>query len=190
MSLHSDGVPASSGEHGRSIPIIESTLNSVRQTPNAGFGVFADKDITPRTELLTSSSPAAYVVYRQFRKEVCAWCFRYEWGRTWKVRFSESDLRKSRGRNVGISFDEGGPAETDSLQRPATSAFNGGGMVFDCESCRDNWIKEYGIMGLECFVAVEDFVQKQGRKRNEREGDDECGLKCPPGREEIDRVRV
>ncbi|KLO07426.1 SET domain-containing protein [Schizopora paradoxa] len=85
MVLHpEDGSNSTSDsdETHRSTPTIDSSLISILQTPNAGFGVFAKRNLAPHTELLRSSSPAAYVIYRQFRKEVCAWCFRYDLGRT------------------------------------------------------------------------------------------------------------
>lgn len=198
MSSFSNGVPgaacsdSANNSDDRSTPTIESSLISIRRTPNAGFGAFADKDLEPHTELLRSSSPVAYVIYRQFRKEVCAWCFRYEQGRTWKVRLSESDLILTQEGDAVVSLEEGASAKTDFPQksRAVSGSTNGGGMVFDSESCRDSWVEEYGVVGLECFAAVEAFVQRQSRKKVEKEenGESDSDSKLPPTPEEIDLV--
>ena len=178
---------SASDESQRSSPTIDSSLISARQTPNAGFGVFAENDLAPHTELLRSSSPAAYVIYRQFRKEVCAWCFRYDLGRTWKVRLSESDLKTSQEGEPDPSLPEGDSGKTGKPRR-VSGSFNGGGMVFDSESCRDSWLEEYGTIGLECFTSVEAFVQKQSRKRDEDREDGERVSKVPPTPKDIDQV--
>ncbi|KAI5123491.1 hypothetical protein M0805_008860 [Coniferiporia weirii] len=65
----------------------DAPLLSLRCSPHSGYGVFAAQHIPAGTELLASPSPAVYVVYNAFRKEVCAWCFRYDNGRNWKCRF-------------------------------------------------------------------------------------------------------
>jgi hypothetical protein len=62
-----------------------SHLFAVHAIPNAGRGVLAREKIPAGTVLL-SSEPAAVVIFRQYRKEVCAYDFEYDLGRTLKVR--------------------------------------------------------------------------------------------------------
>jgi len=191
--MNSNGEDSGERAARSSIPTIESSFISVRTTLSSGFGVFADEDLASRTMLLESSSPAAYVISRQFRKEVCAWCFRYERGRTWKVRFCESDLNEVQDGRMAASIEEEEfKVQPDSLKKPraVSGSFNGGGMVFDSEACKNNWLEQYGAIGLESFAAVEAFVQKQSRTKNGKvkeglEGDDPKRL---PDRTGINKV--
>ncbi|KAJ3784779.1 hypothetical protein GGU10DRAFT_333651 [Lentinula aff. detonsa] len=60
-----------------------------KTTPHGGRGLFATT-LIPKDTLLMSTSPYASVVYRRYRKEVCAQCFSYayEFNRnTWKVKY-------------------------------------------------------------------------------------------------------
>lgn len=63
-----------------------SALFRVEDIPNAGRGVIATRDIPRNTQILQSGPPAAHVIFRQYRKEVCASCFHYDLGRTLPVR--------------------------------------------------------------------------------------------------------
>ncbi|KAH9845768.1 putative protein lysine methyltransferase SET6-like [Teratosphaeria destructans] len=65
-------------------PISESF--DVHDIPNAGRGVVVTQDVPARTVLLDSGGPHAHVIFRQYRKEVCAHCFEYDRGRTLPVR--------------------------------------------------------------------------------------------------------
>lgn len=67
-----------------------SDLISVQDIPGAGRGVLAQRQIPADTHVLTSPRPAAHVIFRQYRKEVCAYCFGYDRGRTLPVRDSET----------------------------------------------------------------------------------------------------
>jgi SET and MYND domain-containing protein len=65
----------------------------LRTTSYGGRSLFALSPI-PSSTLLLSSKPFAHVIYRDFRKEVCAYCFKYAFdsktskGGVWKVRYS------------------------------------------------------------------------------------------------------
>ncbi|KAJ4474284.1 hypothetical protein J3R30DRAFT_3507301, partial [Lentinula aciculospora] len=57
-------------------------------TPHGGRGLFATM-LIPKDTLLISTLPYASVVYRRYRKEVCAQCFSYTYDsnqNTWKVK--------------------------------------------------------------------------------------------------------
>ncbi|KAK5718207.1 Histone-lysine N-methyltransferase set-6 [Elasticomyces elasticus] len=55
-------------------------------TLHAGRGIVANYTIAKDTTVLRSPPPAAHVIFRQYRKEVCAQCFLYDRGRTLQVR--------------------------------------------------------------------------------------------------------
>ncbi|OCB87648.1 hypothetical protein A7U60_g5174 [Sanghuangporus baumii] len=142
-----DGHVGSNARHRRtpSLPENSAPLLRLRHSPDSGFGVFASQLIQSGTQILESEDgPAIYVIYRVFRKEVCAWCFRYDQGRNWKIRFPYESF-------VGTQRDGGGGP--------------GPGVVFCREECRDAWKEEYGEVGIEAYAAVETFVQKQARCR-------------------------
>lgn len=67
-----------------------SSLFQVEQIPNSGRGVVAQKSIPKGTVVLESSPPVTHVIFRQYRKEVCARCFRYDLGRTLPMRHAST----------------------------------------------------------------------------------------------------
>jgi hypothetical protein len=63
-----------------------SALIAVQAIPGAGRGVLAQQTLPPNTHVLDSPRPAAHVIFRQYRKEVCAQCFGYDRGRNLAVK--------------------------------------------------------------------------------------------------------
>ncbi|EON68490.1 hypothetical protein W97_07700 [Coniosporium apollinis CBS 100218] len=63
-----------------------SPLFSVLETPSSGRGVFATQAVSAGTSILALEDVSVSVILREFRREVCAWCFWYYEGREWKVR--------------------------------------------------------------------------------------------------------
>ncbi|TKA62034.1 hypothetical protein B0A55_10885 [Friedmanniomyces simplex] len=61
-------------------------LFSVETIPGAGRGILASCYIPKDTIVLTGEPPAAHVLFREYRKEVCAQCFLYDRGRTLRVK--------------------------------------------------------------------------------------------------------
>ncbi|KAK9464346.1 hypothetical protein V1512DRAFT_278475 [Lipomyces arxii] len=60
----------------------------VEKTFYGGRGCFAVTDIPANTLIHVASAPFASVIFRDFRKEVCGYCFAYDLGKTWKIRLS------------------------------------------------------------------------------------------------------
>ncbi|KZT25947.1 SET domain-containing protein, partial [Neolentinus lepideus HHB14362 ss-1] len=98
-----------------------STLYEIRPTSYGGRGAFAISSIPAGTVVHSSPSPFAHVVYRVFRKEVCAWCWRYAWddaGRgNWPVKINDAGKGKERDKARG-------------------------GLWFCSESCKEEWTKD------------------------------------------------
>lgn len=65
-----------------------SKLFAVEQTTDAGRGVFARVDIPTGTLLLEAADLTTSTIHREYRKEVCAYCFAYDRGIYWPVRES------------------------------------------------------------------------------------------------------
>lgn len=59
---------------------------------HAGRGVISSCDLPADSLVLGDIAPAFHVIFRQYRKEVCAQCFHYDRGRTLAVR--ENDIGK------------------------------------------------------------------------------------------------
>ncbi|KAH0831129.1 hypothetical protein J3R83DRAFT_13696 [Lanmaoa asiatica] len=70
----------------------------LQTTTYGGRSLFATSDIVPWTQIHSDESPFAYVIYKDYRKEVCAHCFAYSAGdhapptvkssRTWSIKWS------------------------------------------------------------------------------------------------------
>ncbi|KAK7202995.1 hypothetical protein BZA70DRAFT_297518 [Myxozyma melibiosi] len=65
---------------------------TVRPTSYGGRGCFATAPIAEGTVVHRAPAPFTSAVNRDFRKEVCAYCFHYDLGRTMKVRFPRASL--------------------------------------------------------------------------------------------------
>ncbi|KAH8110724.1 hypothetical protein DFH11DRAFT_1729954 [Phellopilus nigrolimitatus] len=115
-----------------------SPFLELRHSPATGYSVFAAQPIPAGTPLLAAPAPATCVIYRAFRKEVCAWCFAYDRGRPWRVR------------------------------PPGAGAGAGGGIVFCAEQCRDAWAAQRGVLGAQAHAALEALVQRHARARGWR----------------------
>ncbi|KAK7049855.1 Histone-lysine N-methyltransferase set-6 [Paramarasmius palmivorus] len=66
-----------------------TTLYEIKPTPYGGRGVFATQAIPKGTLVHTSPAPYAHVIYREYRKEVCAGCFAYAFDAqrsTWAIK--------------------------------------------------------------------------------------------------------
>ncbi|KAK9479626.1 hypothetical protein V1514DRAFT_12553 [Lipomyces japonicus] len=59
---------------------------NVGPTVYGGRGCFAVKPIQSGTVIHTARTPFTWTIFRDFRKEVCAYCFDYDLGRQWKVK--------------------------------------------------------------------------------------------------------
>ncbi|KAF2205514.1 SET domain-containing protein [Delitschia confertaspora ATCC 74209] len=72
-----------------SVPIIPgiptSPFFAVRQTPHSGRAVFATTFIPADTLVYRATDLTLSVLLREYRREVCGWCFGYEYGRDLSV---------------------------------------------------------------------------------------------------------
>ena len=153
----------------RSPDLSFSDLIVLRNSESSGYGLFATQEISAGTILSTSRRPDVYVVYRVFRREVCAWCFQYERGRNWNVRLSQDN-------DITANAIGGGSSST--------------GMVFCSEMCRDSWRAEYGTDGLEAYAAVEEHLRRQMRSKGWTSDDNQVDDSREPTEQEIEDVRA
>ncbi|KAF9456320.1 hypothetical protein BDZ94DRAFT_404956 [Collybia nuda] len=95
------------------------TVFCLRTTSYGGRGLFSTARILKDTLLISCDAPYATVIYRKFRKEVCAHCFAYAF-----------DVRKNTW-NVKLDGQAGN------------------GVWFCKEECRDAWVIEQNVGGLQ-----------------------------------------
>ena len=66
----------------------------IQPTAYGGRGAFARSLIPKGTLILSCPGPYASVIFRRFKREVCAWCFAYAFEsgkRKWSVKLDEVD---------------------------------------------------------------------------------------------------
>lgn len=74
------------------MPAPSSALFHVECSPSTGRRIHASQDLPAGTPLLSTSALTTCVVLREYRREVCSFCFAYDSGRHWSVRNSEAGL--------------------------------------------------------------------------------------------------
>lgn len=70
-------------------PLPTSHAFVIASVADQGRAVIAKADLDRGSHILTTTptlSPLAHVILRPYRREVCAWCFKYDRGREWKIR--------------------------------------------------------------------------------------------------------
>jgi len=68
--------------------LVSGSLYSIEQTQDRGRAVYASRDIPAGTTVHIASQPFVSVIKEKFKKEVCAWCFKYHHGKNCSVKHS------------------------------------------------------------------------------------------------------
>lgn len=64
----------------------------IEESPATGRRIHASVDIPAKTPLLTTSALSTYVIFREYKREVCHYCFAYEGGLKLKVWEAQAGL--------------------------------------------------------------------------------------------------
>ncbi|KAF1981912.1 hypothetical protein K402DRAFT_398059 [Aulographum hederae CBS 113979] len=59
---------------------------TIHPTPTSGRAVFTTRPLSPGTTLLHTPALPIDVILREYRREVCGWCFHYDEGRTLPIK--------------------------------------------------------------------------------------------------------
>ena len=119
-----------------------NSFYDIQPTAYGGRGAFARSFIPKDTLVLSCSGPYASVIFRSFKREVCAWCFAYAFEsgkRKWSVKLDKVDR-------------------------------NGAGAWFCSENCRETWTTDYqaGDDGvgwwLDINSALDKFLAQIGKR--------------------------
>lgn len=105
----------------------------IATTEFGGRGYFSSRPIPKDTEILRCNGPFTGVIFKPFKKEVCAYCYCYDNGRTQKIKLDS-------------------PTVAMKKSQPAY-----GGVHFCTTECRDIWLKTIDFDGLiaEALNAIE-----------------------------------
>lgn len=157
--------------------MITGQLCTVRPTPYGGRGVYAQTHIKAGACVQHCPIPFAYVIARKFRKEVCAWCFKYafEHGRnTWGWKYEASHCDPS-----GRFQDKG--AEDQNLKMPHHKAKAIGPkftrVSFCSVECRSAWCRGMDFGGLS--AALGSTLEKLAASDKERRTADVSSSAAP-----------
>jgi hypothetical protein len=74
------------------MPAPSSALFHVESSLSTGRRIHASQDLPAQTPLLTTADLAGFIIFHEYRKEVCSYCFAYEHGRSLGVRDNEVGL--------------------------------------------------------------------------------------------------
>ncbi|KAI0372787.1 SET domain-containing protein [Pilatotrama ljubarskyi] len=130
------------------IPATPAPLH-IRTDPHAGRKYHASTALPENTDLLGKYTPYSYTIWKRFRNEVCAECWRYDGGR-------RSFLTRRD--------DEGcdGPSTSGAThQRSSTSA-----ALWFCDAkCQSEWIAREGIQAVDLLRQLEAARQKKAKPK-------------------------
>ncbi|KAI6132914.1 SET domain-containing protein [Pisolithus croceorrhizus] len=102
-------------------PNFESDYIEVRTTQHGGRSLFAARDIPPGTQVHSSPGPFAHVIYKDYRREVCAQCFAYAASDSAPPEVAQSRVWNTKWKPEG---------------------FQGSTAWFCSEDCKEAWEKD------------------------------------------------
>ncbi|KAH9946515.1 SET domain-containing protein [Amylocystis lapponica] len=137
------------------IPDGTSPLLRIEVDPHAGRTHHTSVAIPPTTTVLEASTPYAYTVWKRFRNEVCAECWRYDGGRrTFLTRRDGDGYVRTTGT---VPLGAGIVADARSQENRG----GGAGLWFCDERCQASWITREGVDTLALLRHLEGARSKQ-----------------------------
>ncbi|KAF8628307.1 hypothetical protein AX17_006010 [Amanita inopinata Kibby_2008] len=133
-------------------------LYIIHTTPYGGRGAYAQTHITTGTCILHCPAPYAFVISRKFKKEVCAWCFKYafEHGKnTWGWRYEAPETSPPpppppQAPPIPEGGSENGGATGKGRRMNNANPLPG---VWFCSSeCRTLWCSKLDAGGLHAIL--------------------------------------
>ncbi|CDO74683.1 hypothetical protein BN946_scf184671.g6 [Trametes cinnabarina] len=139
-----------------SIPSTPAPLH-IRTDPHSGRKYHASAALPADTDLLGRCVPYTYTIWKRFRNEVCAECWRYDGGRrAFLTRRDDDGL--DRPSESAISQDH-------QAQRSTGGAAVCAGLWFCDERCQREWIAREGAEVVDLLRQLEAARQKKPRAK-------------------------
>lgn len=116
-------------------------LIHVETTRYGGRGYFASVDIPKDSSVLSAPSPFASTIFRQYKKDACAYCFKSDFHRACKVKINAPTISPLLPDLLA----------NKKLKQARSSKQAFAGLFFCSDECRDNWVTledPFGAMGL------------------------------------------
>ena len=136
----------------------------LRKTTHGGRSIFAQTPIPAGTIVHTSTSPYASVIYKEFRKEICAWCFAYDGRKGWKIADDDVGGQRFCSETCKVSYLQDGERE-NAIQQRVRTALNGATRKLQKSRQRpppgDSLVSHDTKLPLESFDAVWCEVESQ-----------------------------
>ncbi|KAI0731245.1 hypothetical protein C8Q76DRAFT_612174 [Earliella scabrosa] len=138
-------------------PALSTPLVHIRTDPYAGRKYHASTSLPENTDLLGTCSPYSYTIWKRFRNEVCAECWRYDGGR-------RGFLTRRDDEGLAPANDCGPSSSPDSARdgRKVTGS-SGAGLWFCNAECQQSWITREGIDTVELLRQLEGARQKKSK---------------------------
>ncbi|KAI1796567.1 hypothetical protein LXA43DRAFT_986109 [Ganoderma leucocontextum] len=146
-----------------SIPPISppSPLLHIRTDTYAGRKYHASSVVTENTDLLGACAPFAYTIWKRFRNEVCAECWRYDRGR-------RSFLTRRDDEGFGGVLASGATQscaeEGDQGTRAGSTV--GAGLWFCNATCQRSWIAREGSDAVNLLRRLEGVRQTKSKSKS------------------------
>ncbi|KAI9064170.1 SET domain-containing protein [Trametes sanguinea] len=140
------------------IPTIPSTPAPlhIRTDPHSGRKYHASAALPADTDLLGRCSPYSYTIWKRFRNEVCAECWRYDGGRRAFLTRRDDD---------GLSRPSQSPSERDRLEQRTNGASVSAGLWFCDERCQSGWMSREGAEVVDLLRQLEAARQKKPKPK-------------------------
>jgi hypothetical protein len=115
-------------------------IYQIDSRPPHGRGCYATSSFPTDTIILHAENPTVHVIHKRYKKEVCAWCFRYDDGRIWPLSHSYT--------HASLPKD------------PIKLAW------FCTQSCQQHWEENTSKMVLVAMAELELFSRQLSRFKN------------------------
>ncbi|KAI0629198.1 hypothetical protein C8Q77DRAFT_1220391 [Trametes polyzona] len=143
------------------IPPIPSTSAPlhIRIDPHAGRKYHASAALPAGTDLLGRCTPYSYTIWKRFRNEVCAECWRYDGGRRTFLTRRDDEGYNDAGAHAAASPTPSAPP--DGERSGSTSA----GLWFCDATCQGQWIAREGLEAVDLLRQLEAARQKKPKPK-------------------------
>ncbi|KAL7280832.1 hypothetical protein ACG7TL_005776 [Trametes sanguinea] len=140
------------------IPTIPSTPAPlhIRTDPHSGRKYHASAALPADTDLLGRCAPYSYTIWKRFRNEVCAECWRYDGGRRAFL---------TRRDDEGLELPSHSPSEQSGVGKRSNTASVSAGLWFCDERCQRTWISREGAEVVDLLRQLEAARQKKPKPK-------------------------
>ncbi|KAI0741464.1 hypothetical protein C8Q80DRAFT_1109714 [Daedaleopsis nitida] len=136
----------------------------LRTDPYCGRKYHASRALPENTDLLGACTPYSYTIWKRFRNEVCAECWRYDRGRrAFLTRRDDEGLEITSGSSVSANNASPGDARASTTANGKATSRTGAGLWFCDVRCQETWIDREGIEAVGLLRQLEAARQRKSK---------------------------